>query len=197
MITVKIDISSLKSVETFKRLASEEGQTDLKRAIAISMLPIVHDRIHVRGEDASGGQIGTYSKGYMVVRTGAYKNAVSFKKGKNKGKQKNSGVFTASVIKINKESGIATGDEKFGTARPNYNRSGDTKVILSLTRQMESDFSVVAENDKYGLGFKNDHNFDKATWVEATYNKKIYTLQEKERDLAISLAQDYTNAVLK
>ena len=62
---------------------------------------------------------------------------------------------------------------------------------------MENDFSAVAESDRYGLGFKNPLNFDKATWLEGTYKKKIYALQDKERDLAITLGQEYTDALFK
>ena len=149
MITVSINTGNFDLAEKFKRFISPEGQGNLLRALTVSMLPVVHDRIHERGEDAAGGQIGTYSPSYLKY------------------------------------------------TRPKYNRSNDPKVILSLTRQMENDFSAVAESDRYGLGFKNPLNFDKATWLEGTYKKKIYALQDKERDLAITLGQEYTDALFK
>lgn len=150
MISVKINTESFDLGPKFKQFASTEGQGDMLRAVTLSMIPVVHDRIHVRGEDANGGQIGTYSPSYLKY------------------------------------------------TRPKNNRSNDPKVILSLTRQMESDFSAVAESNKYGLGFKNTLNFDKATWLETnTYKKPIYALQEPERDLAITLGQGYTDALFK
>ena len=127
---------------------SPEGQGDMLRAVSLSMLPIVHDRIHIEGKAADGAGIGTYSKTYLKY------------------------------------------------TRPKNNRSNDPKVILSLTRQMENDFSVVATSGKYGLGFKNDLNFDKATWAEQTYGKKIYALTNSERETTIKAAQEYTNGIL-
>ena len=43
-----------------------------------------------------------------------------------------------------------------------FNRTGDSKVILSATRQMENDFSVQPTDRGYGLGFNNDINYLKA-----------------------------------
>ena len=56
-----------------------------------------------------------------------------------------------------------------------YNRTSDTKVIFSLTRQMENDFSVVAANPiktstGYGLGFKSN----------AVYSSKVSNADTEE-----------------
>lgn len=148
MISIRINTDNFKLPERLDHFLSPEGQGDLLRAVSLSMLPVVHDRIHVAGQAADGSPIGTYSPSYLKY------------------------------------------------TRPKNNRGSDPKVILSLTRQMESDFSVVADLGKYGLGFKNDLNFDKATWAELTYKKKIYALTTGERDIAIEAAQQYTDAVL-
>lgn len=161
------------------------------RVVATGIISTVHNRIHIQGKAADGSQIGTYSKGYMVVRTGAYKNAVRFSKGKSKGEVKNAGKFTKGLdIKV--FGSIVLDTEKAGGARPNYNRTNDTKVILSLTRQMENDFSAVV-NDKgeWGLGFKNPDNTDKAKWAEETYNKKIYDLTEEEKEKVLEIGIGY------
>ncbi len=66
-----------------------------------------------------------------------------------------------------------------------YNRTADKKIIVSLTRQLENDWSVIATQKGYGIGFLNSHNLDKARWVEENKGKIIFNLSEKERDYAI------------
>lgn len=157
-------------------------KNDMLREVATSMLPVVKDRIHTDGKAADGTQIGTYSKGYMAVRTGVYQSNGKITKGKNKGETRNVGVFTKGKNK--------------GEERPKYNRTSDTKVVASLTRQMESDFSVQATSEGYGLGFNNDENFNKSQYVEATYKKKIYGLTDTEKEQAVEVAGNYTNRKL-
>ena len=148
MIAVHINMDQFTLNDRMAAFISPDGQGDMLRAVSLSMLPVVHDRIHVEGKAADGSGIGTYSKSYLKY------------------------------------------------TRPKHSRSNDQKVILSLTRQMENDFSVVATSGKYGLGFKNDLNFDKATWAEQTYGKKIYALTNSERETAIKAAQEYTDGIL-
>jgi len=119
----------------------------------------------------------------MKVRTGVFTTNEKFKKGKNKGATKPTGVFTKGKNK--------------GKPRPQYNRTNDTKVIASLTSEMENDFSVINQGDKYGLGFKADNNFNKSQFVEATYKKKIWTLTPKENEMTIQLAVDLINDKIK
>lgn len=151
------------------------NQSDpIMREVATSMLGEVHDRIHERGLNSAGAPIGTYSVGYMKVRTGNFGNAQRFVKGKNKGQVKNAGVFSKGAHK--------------GEPRPNYNRTSDTKVVASLTRQMENDFKVVATDKGYGLGYSNDENFNKSQYVEATYKESIFDLTEEEAEKAVGIA---------
>lgn len=163
----------------FEKLESPDG---MLREVATTMQAIVHDRIHTEGKDASGSDIGTYSEEYMSVRTGQYKTNGTVTKGKNKGEIRKEGVYTRGINK--------------GKPRINYNRTGDTKVIASLTRQMESDFAVVATENGYGLGFNNPENFKKSQYVENTYKKKIWSLTDPEKERAIEVAIDYTNSEL-
>lgn len=160
------------------------------RQVALSVLPVILDRVHVQGKDSSGGQIGTYSPEYMKVRTGSYKDSASFKKGPNAGKEK--------TQKKAGEAGNYRSGEKKGTARPVYNRTGDTKVVASLTRQMERDLTVIDTPEGYGIGYLNSENFKKAGYVEATYQKPILTkLTTEEMDLAITVADNFTFDQLK
>lgn len=75
-----------------------------------------------------------------------------------------------------------------------YNRSSDSKIIVSLTRQLENDWNVIATDKGYGIGFLNPFNFQKARWVEANKNKKIFSLSPSEQqyvnDTVTQLVQD-------
>jgi len=174
-ITISEGLSA--SLEQLKQLP---GDDRVMRMVATSLLGHVHDRIHEKGLNANGTPIGTYSTEYMKVRTGNFGNSERFTKGKKKGEVKNAGEFTRGKNK--------------GQPRPNYNRTSDTKVVISLTRQMENDFKVVATDRGYGLGYSNLENLKKADYVEETYNEEIFSLTEEETDLAVEIA---TQEVLK
>ena len=69
------------------------------------------------------------------------------------------------------------------------NRTADSDVIFSATRQMENDFTVVATSKGYGLGYNNSLNFDKAKWLEEKYKKKVFGLTEEERTQVLEVAE--------
>jgi hypothetical protein len=143
---------------------------------AVVTVAMFRKRIHQEGKAADGSQIGTYSKGYMKVRTGNYGNSGRVSRGKNAGKIKNAGVYVRGAKK--------------GSPRPKYNRSGDTNVILSLTRQMENDLTVIPIDNGYAVGYNNPLNFQKAGWAEATYRKKIFSLTPEERRSVLDMADE-------
>lgn len=128
-ITINID-NVLKKVDTFFEKIKDKEY--LLRPLAIETIPNIKERVHIKGEASDGGQIGTYSTGYMKVRE------------KNK-------------------------------------RNNDTKVIVSLTRQLENDYQVIATPEGYGIGFNNKLNFDKAKWVEERKKKIIFNTSEDEK----------------
>lgn len=66
-----------------------------------------------------------------------------------------------------------------------YSRTSDSKIIVSLTRQLENDWSVIATDKGYGVGFLNAFNIQKARWVEENKGKKIFFLSESEQKFAI------------
>jgi hypothetical protein len=163
---------------------NEQLGKQITREIAVSLLPVVHDRIHVDGQDSNSAQIGTYSKGYLAIRSGTFGNSETNKKGKNKGAKKNAGTTTKGA--------------NAGSKRTNYNRGTDPTVILSLTRQMENDFSVQETPLGYGLGYNNILNYDKAKWNELRFNKLIFGLTNEEQLIANEVAQiAMTNALSK
>ncbi len=71
-----------------------------------------------------------------------------------------------------------------------YNRTADKKIVLSLTKQMELDFSVQAVgDDSYGLGYKNEFNLQKAEWNNNRWGKEIFALTKEEEEKAVAIAK--------
>lgn len=164
------------------KLNSLKDSDKLLRTIATDLQGEVHKRVHTDGIASNGAPIGTYSEAYMKVRTGNYSNSSKASKGKNKGALKDSGLFTRGAKK--------------GEARPRYNRTADTKVIISLTRQMENDFSVIATEKGQGLGYKNIENARKVGYVEETYKKKIFRLTSAEKEQTKKLAVSFVQKII-
>lgn len=78
-----------------------------------------------------------------------------------------------------------------------YNRSSDPKIIVSLTRQLENDWAVIATPKGYGVGFNNPFNLQKARWVEEQKKKKIFSLAASESTHVRELASELINQALK
>lgn len=66
-----------------------------------------------------------------------------------------------------------------------YKRDASNKVIVSLTRQLENNWSVIATQSGYGIGFLNVFNAQKARWVEEGKGKKIFNLSKSETQYAV------------
>lgn len=148
---------------------SRQETDKLLRTIASTLTGLMRDRVHVQGKDANDTQIGTYSPAYMKVRLNQYKSP-KIVRGVNKGQ-----------------------------ARKKYNRTADTKVILSLTKQMENDMSICEKNPiktsyGYAIGYQNDTNMEKLTNLELKYNKKILTkLSKHEEDVTDEIVKNFLN----
>lgn len=151
-------ISNIKEVST--RLAGKlkslqpggEANDKMIREVAITEAALMRERIHEKGQDASGAQIGTYTPAYLKVR-------------------------------VNK-----------------HNRTADPRVILSLTRQTENDFTSGPQNPDptktnkgYGIGYKNPENFNKSQWCEETYGKPIFQFTTQERENIPVIVRDFIN----
>ena len=182
MINITSNINVVTS-ELLVKLNALQNPDQMLRMVSTNLLAEIKQRIHVDGKAADGSQIGTYSKGYMAVRTGQFKSNGTAIKGKDKGQTRTKGVFTKGKNK--------------GAARPNFNRTADPKVIISLTGQMENDFSVVATQTGYGLGYNNTENANKVEYVEHTYGKKIFALTADEHDQAIKTAEEFVDNIVK
>lgn len=140
MIKVILDKEKLRNALK-KNLEDILGATSVVyRQIALELIPVIHNRIHVQGKAADDREIGDYSLAYIRIRT-----------------------------KKNK-------------------RSADPKVILSLTRQMENDYAVIATSKGWGIGFNNQLNLQKAKWNNKRYDgRPIYDLTAEEVKLISSL----------
>jgi hypothetical protein len=204
MLSVNTNIGVVIKAKLEQIQALKNNPDPILRTVAMAILPEMKRRVHVDGKDSSGNQIGKYSSGYMVVRTGNYRDAAKNVKGekvgqfKEKKKAGEAGKYVDRIRLSNKEYGTFTGYVKTGTNRPVYNRTTDTKVILSLTRQMENDMNVVPSGNGYGIVYLNPDNYKKAIWCEATYNKKILTkLTKEEIELAKQTAIEFLPEYLK
>ena len=80
--------------------------------------------------------------------------------------------------------------------KPPYNRTADEKVVVSLTRQLENDWAVIATKNGYGIGFKNPFNLQKGRWVEAI-KKPFLSLTAQEAQYAQQRFQQLVNEALK
>ena len=159
---------------------------DIKEMTALQASTVIGEvrkRIHVDGRASDGSQIGSYSRGYLKVRSGLYPSAKVGQSGKSKGKVRSAGTFTKGRNK--------------GSQRPKYNRGADPKVILSLTRQMESDMVIIPLENGTGIGYTNEANFKKSQWNERTYKKRIFYLTKEERELVYKTGQEYIDETLK
>lgn len=89
--------------------------------------------------------------------------------------------------------GEASDGSQIGTYSNNYlkyarkkaGRGQDPKVIVSLTRQLENNWSVLETSNGYGIGFTNPFNADKLRWVEEIKGKIISNLSGIEINYAI------------
>ena len=155
---------------------------DLCFEIASALKAEIKNRVHVEGKASDGSQIGTYSKGYLVVRSGAYKDSKVGKSGRNTGKITSAGFHAKGSKKANK--------------RKMYNRGTESNVILSLTRQMELDLDntrPIPIEGGYGIGYRNDFNYMKAMWNQDRYGKPIWNLSEDEKKMAKDIVSNYVN----
>jgi hypothetical protein len=86
---------------------------------------------------------------------------------------------------------IGTYSKAYLAKRKNhYNRNSDSKVIVSLTRQLENDWAVIATKQGWGVGFNNPFNAQKFRWVEDAKGVKIGNLTSDEKEIALIILLD-------
>lgn len=77
-----------------------------------------------------------------------------------------------------------------------YKRDAGNKVIVSLTRQLENNWSVIATQNGYGIGFTNPFNLQKARWVEGIKDKTIFSLSKAEQQYAVERINELVSDAL-
>ena len=76
-------------------------------------------------------------------------------------------------------------------------KSTGSNVKLFLTGQMQNDYKVVPQSKtKYGLGFSNAFNADKAGWAEEKYGK-IYGLTPDEQQMVQDICDEFVKNLFK
>jgi hypothetical protein len=183
MLTISSNIGKVIG-DNLQALEKLKNPDQMLRNMATTITGVMRKRVHEDGKDSSGAQIGVYSESYMKVRTGNYGNSGKYAKGKNKGELKNSGIYTKGPNK--------------GQARPKYNRTADTKVIISLTRQLENDLGTnesdpIKTGEGYAIGFKNPLNYEKSQKVEKHFKKDIWKLTSEEEKIVSQIADKYVS----
>jgi hypothetical protein len=161
------------------RNLSEEVQDKIVRDAAINVMAEIKVRVHQQGKASDESQIGVYSDSYLKYRSGTYSDSKTNKKG-----------AVTSAGRYSKGANI-------GKKRRKFNRGTDSRVILSLTRQMESDMQVQKIEGGYAIGYSNRKNLDKALWNQIRYKKAIWALSIKEKEIVKSIAQSYVENSIK
>lgn len=134
------------------------------RTALTTVLSVHKPRIHDKGMDSSGNKIGTYSANPISISKS--------KQARNTGKTYFKGGYSEYKSAIGKN--------------PGY-------VNLINHGQLQSDYGIVVDGDKYGFGFQNPENFNKSQWMQEKYDKNIYDLSDSE----LNLLADTLKAVIE
>ena len=76
-----------------------------------------------------------------------------------------------------------------------YNRTSDSTVIASLTRQLENGYTLKATEKGYTIGNASPYNDEKIQHLEEKYGA-IWQLTEKERELTQIVANETTLVIM-
>jgi len=76
-----------------------------------------------------------------------------------------------------------------------YNRTSDSTVIASLTRQLENGYTLKATENGYTIGNASPYNDEKIQYLEEKYGA-IWQLTEKERELTQIVANETTLVIM-
>jgi hypothetical protein len=79
--------------------------------------------------------------------------------------------------------------------RPPYNRTSDSDVIASLTRQLENGYVLKATENGYTIGNASPYNDEKVKHLENQYGE-IFQLTQGERELTQLVAQNTAIALM-
>jgi hypothetical protein len=80
---------------------------------------------------------------------------------------------------------------KYTRMNPKYKRGADNKVILSLTRQLESGYELQPIEHGWAICLRTPEDMQKKQWCEEKYRKPIFAPTAEERAMVMQIAQDY------
>lgn len=168
-----------------QKLQSPVPYDKVLRIVATSMLGEIKVRIHQKGIASDGSDIGKYSTkpAYFPPVSGLPKFDAQGKTGKK--------VF-------------ASGEKKGQAHKTRYFETGYSglrgatgrqvsKVDLSLTGQLDKQFTIIPTEKGYGLGWPDAEKLIRAKGLEKHYGKEIWNLTADEREKAILIANEEIN----
>lgn len=107
-------------------------------------------------------------------------------------------LMAAMKVRIHQDGKDSNGTQ-IGTYTPAYvkyarrkaGRGTDNKVIISLTRQLESGYQLEQIPNGYAICFRTQEDMQKARWCEETYKKPIFAPTPEEKAMVVQIANDY------
>lgn len=184
MIKIFTNIEEVTARITAKAATFNKGSVNnetLLRVVATTILADIKTRIHEKGLASDNSAIGQYSTKPMYVSVAA-----------NAGRS-----FGRPIGKTGKSKFKTTGeDHKSRYFEGGYNeykskigRNELGSVNLSLSGQLNAQFTVQPTANGVGLGWPDAEKFKRALALEKKYGKQIWKLTADEKGKAISTAQ--------
>lgn len=109
-------------------------------------------------------------------------------------------LMAAMKVRIHQD-GLDSNGSKIGTYTPayvkytrnsaKYKRGTDTKVILSLSRQLESGYDLKQIENGWAIILRTQEDMQKARWCEETYKKPIFAPTAEERAMVVQIADNF------
>ena len=191
-----------------------EGYDSVIRGVATSMKSVVSKRIHEEGKAADGGNIGQYDTTHPLY-VNPENSPVKFQPaGKSESvysiktkKQSASSIKTVSTFNVKTKKkeklSVKNGNQQRKTKyfasykdfRSEINRPVD-KVNLSLTGQMNSQFTIIPTESGYGLGWNNTEMYKRSQGLEEKYKIGIWELTDEEKKQAVEVANFEVNKII-
>jgi hypothetical protein len=137
-------------------------RSDRNQRIALSSVLAIHkQRIFVQGFDAKGQKIGTYStKPISIARS---------KQARDTGRTVFKGGYSEYKTAIGKNPGF---------------------INLRNTDQLMMDYGLIGQAGRYGFGFQNTENFNKAQWVQDKKVRDVFDLSKNEENVLADILVD-------
>lgn len=171
-------------------LNSAELADKVTRIVAVEMLGEMRARIHQQGMAADGGDIGKYSTAPLYV---SVKQNVGKSFGAPLGKPNANGK-RFSKFASGKKAGQSHKSRYFERGYEGYKnaigRNVIGKVNLSLSGQLDAQFTLIQTPSGWGLGWLDAEKIKRAKALQdKKYRKKIWALTDEEAAKAVTTAE--------